>query len=87
MESPVLEDPVATLARERFGVAYLFPYQRLVVANVLDALSDEESCGMRQIVILPTGFGKSLCFQLPALILPGPTLVVYPLLALIKAIS
>ncbi len=33
-------------------------------------------------MILPTGSGKSLCFQLPALSLPGPTLVVVPLLAL-----
>jgi len=84
MESAILEDPVAALARERFGVAYLFPYQRLVIANILDAFSDGESRGMRQIVILPTGFGKSLCFQVPSLILPGPTLVVYPLLALME---
>lgn len=83
MESPNLEDPVATLARERFGVPYLFPYQRLVVANVLDAIGGGEG-RLRQIVILPTGFGKSLCFQLPALLLPGPSLVVYPLLALLE---
>jgi ATP-dependent DNA helicase RecQ len=36
----------------------------------------------RQIVILPTGAGKSLCFQLPAMLLPGPTLVIYPILSL-----
>lgn len=36
----------------------------------------------RQIILLPTGAGKSLCFQVPALLLPGPTLVIYPLLAL-----
>lgn len=82
MESANLEDPVAALARERFGVAYLFPYQRLVIANVLDASGEDELT--RQVVILPTGFGKSLCFQVPSLMLPGPTLVVYPLLALME---
>jgi ATP-dependent DNA helicase RecQ len=36
----------------------------------------------RQIVVLPTGAGKTLCFQLPAAILGGLTIVVYPLLSL-----
>ncbi len=88
---PDRDDPVAELARERFGVAYLQPYQRLVVANILDAAgSGRDAAGgaeagrLRQAVLLPTGFGKSLCFQLPALMLPGPTLVVYPLLALME---
>jgi ATP-dependent DNA helicase RecQ len=38
----------------------------------------------RQIVILPTGAGKSLCFQLPAMLLPGITLVIYPILSLMS---
>ncbi|MDA8427532.1 MAG: RecQ family ATP-dependent DNA helicase [Treponema sp.] len=81
--SNAIDDPVHGLARERFGVEYLFPYQRLAVANVLDAAADDsESRPLGQVVLLPTGFGKSLCFQLPALLLPGPTVVVYPLLAL-----
>ena len=37
-----------------------------------------------QLVLFPTGFGKSICFQLPALLLEGLTLVVYPLLALMN---
>ncbi|MBT3273020.1 MAG: ATP-dependent DNA helicase RecQ, partial [Spirochaetales bacterium] len=53
---------------------YLFPYQRLVVSNILEKRD--------QIVILPTGAGKSLCFSLPALLLDGPTLIIFPLLAL-----
>lgn len=76
------EDEVARLARERFGLSYVYPLQRMAVANVLDSLSTPE--GVRQLVLFPTGFGKSVCFQLPSLLLPGPTIIVYPLLALMS---
>ena len=79
-----LPDPIGDAARAEFGVRYLFPYQRLVIANVLDAASGDETAPARQIVILPTGAGKSLCFQLPARLLTGVTVIVYPLLALIS---
>lgn len=80
-----MDDPVAKLAAERFGVPYLFPLQRMVVGNILDAaLEGAERPPLRQLVLLPTGFGKSLCFQLPALMAPGITLVIYPLLALMQ---
>jgi ATP-dependent DNA helicase RecQ len=77
-------DPIHEYARTHFNIEYLYPYQRLVVANVLDAIDAEPASDRqeRQIVILPTGAGKSLCFQLPAGLCPGPTLVVYPLLGL-----
>lgn len=78
-------DPLGSLARSAFGVDYLFPLQRLVMANILDAAGGEaRDAPLRQAAILPTGFGKSLCFQLPALLLQGPTVVVYPLLALME---
>ncbi|OQB95636.1 MAG: ATP-dependent DNA helicase RecQ [Spirochaetes bacterium ADurb.Bin110] len=38
----------------------------------------------RQLILFPTGFGKSVCFQLPSLLLSGLTIVVYPLLALMN---
>ena len=70
------EDEIARLARARFGVRYLYPIQRFVVSNVLE--------GACQVVVLPTGAGKSLCFQLPSLLLAGPTLVLVPLLSLLS---
>ncbi|MBU0928929.1 MAG: RecQ family ATP-dependent DNA helicase [Spirochaetes bacterium] len=83
-------DPIGDYAMEAFGIRYLFPYQRLVVSNILDAVGAEAGSGAEgggeaprnQVVILPTGAGKSLCFQLPAALCPGPTVVVYPLLGL-----
>lgn len=104
------EDNVTRKAVETFGIKYLFPWQRIVIQNILDAAqidvtqneskvqypadsSDEEKIEEenaellnkgRQIVLLPTGAGKSLCFLTPALLLPGPTLVLYPLLALMS---
>ena len=93
-------DPVNTVAKTHFGIEYVFPYQRLVINNILEAAGAPgfaqepqlhaatgeweklDSCP-HQIVILPTGAGKSLCFMLPSVLLPGPTLIVFPLLSLI----
>ncbi|MDR0524739.1 MAG: RecQ family ATP-dependent DNA helicase [Spirochaetaceae bacterium] len=99
-------DILNTAARTFFGVPYLFPYQRLVISNLLEAATsagffqgasgrsefnekdeseetdeDRKTWG-KQIVILPTGAGKSLCFQLPAMLFEGATLVIYPILSL-----
>jgi ATP-dependent DNA helicase RecQ len=70
----VSADPIAELAERDFGLKYLYPVQRFVIANTLE--------GADQIVVLPTGAGKSLCFQLPSRVLDGVTLVVVPLLSL-----
>ena len=70
------DDPVEAEAHATFGVPYLYPAQRLVIDDILD--------GRSQIVLMPTGGGKSLCFQLPARLLAGPTLVVVPLLSLLQ---
>ncbi len=72
------------LATEVFGLNYLYPYQRLVIANILeaDAADADADAYRRQIVLLPTGSGKTACFQIPGLLISGPSLIVYPLLAL-----
>jgi ATP-dependent DNA helicase RecQ len=63
-------------AKRRFGVEHLRPGQREILEA---ALSGRDVVG-----ILPTGAGKSLCFQVPALLLPKPTVVVSPLIALMQ---
>src|SRR4030095_1876582 len=62
--------------RERFGFDEFRPSQREVIDIVLS--------GQNVLSVMPTGSGKSLCYQLPALLLPGLTLVVSPLIALMK---
>lgn len=81
------EDPVAFAAQKRFGIPYLFPYQRLVISNILEAgdyfgEDSDAPPAHRQLVVLPTGSGKSLCFMLPGVLLPGLTLLLFPLLSL-----
>ena len=73
--SPSLDDARAIL-RERFGYPDFRPGQERAVASVL--------AGRDTLVILPTGGGKSLCYQVPALALPGLTVVVSPLISLMK---
>ena len=62
--------------QEYFGMPSFRQPQRAIIDSVL-AQKDT-------LVVMPTGGGKSLCFQLPALLLPGVTLVVSPLIALMK---
>lgn len=64
------------LAKARFGVTTFRPGQQALIEAVL--------AGNDALGILPTGAGKSLCFQLPSLVLPKATVVVSPLLALMQ---
>jgi len=59
-----------------FGLAEFRPGQAEVISAVLSKRNS--------VVLMPTGAGKSLCYQLPAMLLPGVTLVVSPLIALMK---
>ncbi|MBN2543021.1 RecQ family ATP-dependent DNA helicase [bacterium] len=64
-----------TLSRD-FGFDEFLPGQYEAIKSALDKRDT--------IVVMPTGSGKSLCYQLPALLLDGTTLVVSPLIALMK---
>ncbi len=74
-QAPASDVALATL-RELFGYPAFRAGQAQAVASVL--------AGRETMVILPTGGGKSVCYQVPALILPGLTLVVSPLISLMK---
>ncbi|GAB2854845.1 RecQ family ATP-dependent DNA helicase [Pseudoduganella ginsengisoli] len=64
------------LLRRVFGVGSLRPGQRQVIDSVL--------AGRDTLAIMPTGGGKSLCYQIPASLLPGTTVVVSPLISLMQ---
>jgi ATP-dependent DNA helicase RecQ len=69
-------DEVRAVARERFGINRLHREQERALMSVL--------AGRDTLLVMPTGGGKSLCYQLPSLLLPSPTVVVSPLLALLE---
>jgi ATP-dependent DNA helicase RecQ len=64
------------LLRREFGLRHFRPGQEQVIRSVLE--------GRDTLAVLPTGGGKSLTYQLPSLLLPGLTVVVSPLIALIR---
>ena len=67
---------LSVLLREQFGFEAFRPAQKQVIDKIV--------AGQSALAVMPTGSGKSLCYQLPALALPGLTLVVSPLIALMK---
>lgn len=89
------DDSILKTAQEAFGINYLYPWQRLVIANILDPVKEkteenekskttENPENIQQIVLLPTGAGKSMCFLVPAIVFEGASLILYPLLALMQ---
>ena len=67
---------IRRILRTTFGLDRLREGQEAVIASVMR--------GKPTLAVMPTGAGKSLCYQLPALALPGLTIVVSPLIALMK---
>lgn len=73
--APVTKEALRDALREKFGFSAFRAPQEDVVLNVLHRRDS--------IVVMPTGGGKTLCYALPAVLLPGVTICVSPLLALI----
>ncbi|PIL43668.1 recombinase RecQ [Massilia eurypsychrophila] len=72
----VRRNTITKLLRNVFGVERLRDGQQRVIDSVLD--------GKDTLAIMPTGSGKSLCYQIPAKMLKGTTVVVSPLISLMK---
>ena len=72
----MIDEELHDVLKKKFGFSNFKELQKDIIKNILD-LNDS-------FVIMPTGGGKSLCYQLPALIQDGTSIIVSPLIALMK---
>ena len=70
------EEKIYELLKKYFGFSDFKGQQKEVILSLLD--------GKDSFVLMPTGGGKSLCYQLPALMLEGTAIIISPLIALMK---
>ena len=69
---------------ETFGYSSFRPHQREIIEHIVDDVAGSQDEPNGTLVVMPTGGGKSLIYQIPALIGPGLSIVVSPLISLMK---
>ena len=70
------QNVLKSVLKERFGYDQFRGNQEIIIQNLLN--------GEDTFVIMPTGAGKSMCYQLPSLLKEGTAVVISPLIALMK---
>jgi ATP-dependent DNA helicase RecQ len=76
MTSPISPNVLKEQLKKTFGFSQFRGEQEAIIQNTI--------AGNNSFVLMPTGAGKSLCYQLPAIIMPGTAIVISPLIALMK---
>jgi ATP-dependent DNA helicase RecQ len=76
MPTSISNEVLKEQLKKTFGFSQFRGEQEAIIRNTID--------GHNSFVLMPTGAGKSLCYQLPAIVMPGTAIVISPLIALMK---